>query len=50
MWYYEGRIRIEPDWNVKLFQKRLEPKKKFIRIKPNWNSKNQYAMNCIWLI
>ena len=17
MWYYEGRIRIEPDWNVK---------------------------------
>ena len=39
MWYYRGRIRIKPDWNVKhiaaVEQKAIEE----IRIKPDWNVK-----------
>ncbi len=39
MWYYEGGIRIEPDWNVK---GTVDPKDRWIsviRIEPDWNVK-----------
>ena len=45
MWYYGGRIRIEPDWNVKPdFYLQTDPQLR-IRIEPDWNVKFS-----IWLI
>ena len=40
MWYYEGRIRIEPDWNVKLQSIPHKPDFSKIRIEPDWNVKS----------
>ncbi len=39
MWYYESRIRIEPDWNVKLLSPHFLNTENFIRIEPDWNVK-----------
>ena len=39
MWYYGGRIRIEPDWNVKVFIDRPLTRDEKIRIEPDWNVK-----------
>ena len=39
MWYYRGRIRIEPDWNVKKVAVNLYPSFIAIRIEPDWNVK-----------
>ena len=39
MWYYGGRIRIEPDWNVKLERNGGGVYRKNIRIEPDWNVK-----------
>ena len=39
MWYYEGRIRIEPDWNVKMVIFWLLMYTLKIRIEPDWNVK-----------
>ena len=45
MWYYEGRIRIEPDWNVKseLYDKITT--ERAIRIEPDWNVKLTNVVN-----
>ena len=39
MWYYGGRIRIEPDWNVKQGHYTPQQSYHFIRIEPDWNVK-----------
>ena len=39
MWYYGGRIRIEPDWNVKGILSTDSPVVGLIRIEPDWNVK-----------
>ena len=39
MWYYRGRIRIKPDWNVKIYKKMVSTNTLGIRIKPDWNVK-----------
>ena len=39
MWYYGGRIRIEPDWNVKSVESKTKEDKVEIRIEPDWNVK-----------
>ena len=39
MWYYDGRIRIKPDWNVKVFSTPFQALEAAIRIKPDWNVK-----------
>ena len=39
MWYYGGRIRIEPDWNVKLIIAAGILNSLHIRIEPDWNVK-----------
>ena len=44
MWYYDGRIRIKPDWNVKLFNLFFCPVSLLIRIKPDWNVKDVYII------
>ena len=40
MWYYESRIRIEPDWNVKEIFLQCSRKEHTIRIEPDWNVKH----------
>ena len=40
MWYYDGRIRIKPDWNVKNIRRMETPGVLGIRIKPDWNVKS----------
>ena len=50
MWYYEGRIRIEPDWNVKIADIFIDCKGVTIRIEPDWNVKlfpQQALMFCL---
>ena len=37
MWYYDGRIRIKPDWNVNILSKNYIIFHNSIRIKPDWN-------------
>ena len=39
MWYYRGRIRIKPDWNVKAVVGIEGEDLGNIRIKPDWNVK-----------
>mgnify|MGYP001678246501 CR=1 FL=1 len=39
MWYYGGRIRIEPDWNVKCYIAKSWEPYEIIRIEPDWNVK-----------
>ena len=39
MWYYEGGIRIEPDWNVKTHLPARDRVATLIRIEPDWNVK-----------
>ena len=40
MWYYEGGIRIEPDWNVKMYLPTdTLSLRTSIRIEPDWNVK-----------
>ena len=39
MWYYGGRIRIEPDWNVKELRYSKNNTAYCIRIEPDWNVK-----------
>ena len=39
MWYYDGRIRIKPNWNVNNEQPKSNHVEACIRIKPNWNVK-----------
>ena len=39
MWYYGRRIRIEPDWNVKLKLDLSGVAMQSIRIEPDWNVK-----------
>ena len=49
MWYYGGRIRIEPDWNVKVSTKLPDIVCCLIRIEPDWNVKS-LEMDCIELL
>ena len=44
MWYYEGRIRIEPDWNVKFVRHCPRVVAEYIRIEPDWNVKIMYLL------
>ena len=37
MWYYEGRDRIEPDWNVNFLLVELFITISRDRIEPDWN-------------
>ena len=43
MWYYRGRIRIEPDWNVKSNNFSIMFPEFPIRIEPDWNVKPFFA-------
>ena len=43
MWYYGGRIRIEPDWNVKKEGSFPEVLEVNIRIEPDWNVKVKFV-------
>ena len=45
MWYYGRRIRIEPDWNVKMRIGRWFFAKFHIRIEPDWNVKCVFTSN-----
>ena len=42
MWYYGGRIRIEPDWNVKKLKSPIALASASIRIEPDWNVKAMF--------
>ena len=48
MWYYESRIRIEPDWNVKAMNLAAGTASDLIRIEPDWNVKVAFTpFTCI---
>ena len=40
----DGLIRIEPDWNVKIYILQSGIRRPSIRIEPDWNVKDVYIM------